>query len=455
MTATRITILAWAFQLGLAAAPAFGLDEANVLLIFNADSADAQQIASHYTQLHPGAHLLGISNVPLGEEMAAGDYLTTIRQPVLGELQRLEGLGTGIDCIVTTKDLPLRIVNPAGTGYNRYSSLESELAWVDAYDSAARMATPWTRNPYYYKNRAFDRSRDQIRLTSRLDGFAVEDVIAEIDRAEQAAVGRPGCYFIVDDDPDCAYGRMTNLRDYVLLPRQLPHLYDATDAFLTASPGPVSGYVSHGVHGGASGDYVANGLAFSFAPGSIFHTYESFNAYTFDAGGIGQMPQRQGLLAEWIARGGTAGTGHVQEPGTDRKQVTNEDLLFYMLLEGYTWAEAAWNATYQVSYVNTFVGDPLMHLRAWQPGDCDLDGDVDLFDLAAVKFAYGSKAGQDDYDFWADMDADGDVDLFDLATVKFNYGRSAAGGQQVPEPASLTLLAMGGCVALLGRKSRS
>ena len=41
-----------------------------------------------------------------------------------------------------------------------------------------------------------------------------------------------------------------------------------------------------------------------------------------------------------------------------------------------TFVEAAWRATRQLSYMNTVVGDPLMRLQAWLPGDANLDGAV-------------------------------------------------------------------------------
>ena len=53
-------------------------------------------------------------------------------------------------------------------------------------------------------------------------------------------------------------------------------------------------------------------------------------------------------------------------------------------------------------------------------GDCDLDGDVDLSDLAQLLASYGitAEAAWEDGDF----DADGDVDLSDLAGLLANYG---------------------------------
>lgn len=92
------------------------------------------------------------------------------------------------------------------------------------------------------------------------------------------------------------------------------------------------------------------------------------------------------------------------------------------------------------------------------PGDADSDFDVDLADLGALATNYGIGTGG----HWhlGDFDLDGDVDLNDLGTLATNYG---AGQTQafadfqmltsVPEPASLSLLALG-AAAIQRRRSR-
>jgi len=88
-------------------------------------------------------------------------------------------------------------------------------------------------------------------------------------------------------------------------------------------------------------------------------------------------------------------------------------------------------------------------------GDADLDNDVDADDLATWGANYTGDAGSGKSWFNGDFDGDGDVDADDLATWGANY--TGAGGAplmaDVPEPATMTLLAIGG-VALIRRRRK-
>lgn len=89
------------------------------------------------------------------------------------------------------------------------------------------------------------------------------------------------------------------------------------------------------------------------------------------------------------------------------------------------------------------------------PGDADLDGDVDLSDLGALATNYGASSAAR---WWTgDFDSDGDVDLSDLGLLATNYGAGQAQAfadfqsLSVPEPALATFAL---CALLLRQRSR-
>ena len=91
------------------------------------------------------------------------------------------------------------------------------------------------------------------------------------------------------------------------------------------------------------------------------------------------------------------------------------------------------------------------------PGDVDGDGDVDLADVGYFEAQFGASGlplppGANS----ADLDEDGDVDLDDLVFIRDNFGYvSAAPPAATPEPATMTVLAIGGLMALGRRRRRS
>lgn len=475
-------------------AVALAVDPQNVLVLYNQASPDGLQIANYYAQVHPGVQLLGLSGLGTSEQISADDYLGIIRPQVISALTPTT------DVIVTTKGLPLRIQvtesEPSGFpptytdafGVNRtiaswkpYSSLESELADVDRVaswqmmgDQSYSLGGHFASNPYYGSTASFSHATTGTRMSARLDGFNVADVEASINRAQNAFIGpmnTPGgpFHFLVDNDPTKSYGVvMNNLVTNVLTPAGLPVTYDNTSAFVSSTTGPLMGYVSHGANQASTpqfppgaGSYIVNALNITPANGAVFHTWESYNAETFVEGGNHGF---QGLVGEWLAEGGTAATGNVQEPGASWSTVTNEDKMFQALLAGKSWAEAMWSATRQLSYVNTVVGDPLMTWRQLLAGDANMDGRVDMNDLATIGAHWGSTVSPGGAGWYAgDLNGDGIVDVLDFKILGSTWGQispwattapqtggpTAApfsllfdGTHATPEPSSCVLLAL-------------
>ncbi len=95
-------------------------------------------------------------------------------------------------------------------------------------------------------------------------------------------------------------------------------------------------------------------------------------------------------------------------------------------------------------------GEVKIHLHDLLDGDADLDGKVAREDFHALQVGFGSPEA--DW-FGGDFNFDGRVDFLDYLTWKANVGDAVGGGEKIPEPATLSLLALGG-LGVLKRKRR-
>jgi hypothetical protein len=90
-------------------------------------------------------------------------------------------------------------------------------------------------------------------------------------------------------------------------------------------------------------------------------------------------------------------------------------------------------------------------------GDANGDGDVDDLDLALFEAQFGLKG----VGHSADVDGDNDVDLDDFVMIRGNFGFTSAPEpaapdfSSTPEPATMSLLAIGGLLVLRRRRRRS
>jgi hypothetical protein len=94
-------------------------------------------------------------------------------------------------------------------------------------------------------------------------------------------------------------------------------------------------------------------------------------------------------------------------------------------------------------------------MYAVKDGDANEDGAVDLTDLIALGQNYGESGD------WAagDFNNDGTVDLSDLIPLGQNYGTdyfasSTPGITVTPEPATMSLLGLGGLALLRRRRNK-
>ena len=483
-------VLLWGlgFFLCLSRAAAGSVEESNVLVLYNTASAESVEVANYYAQVHPDVQLLGLDGVTTDEEVTDDYYRDVIRSQIINSGLLTSSISTivtttGLPLRVVVDD-PMPQENPqynyidpfgvtreigAGTTapyygwWREYSSLESELARIDVVSTWEQMGDQTyfdqpessqgdpnlphhATNPYYLPSFSLQTFQYEpnsapfdyetysvdgfggVRLTARLDGFSTDDIKAAIDRAQQAFLlpGASSQSIVLDDDPNSVGTDRINNLVTVLDEHSQNYVYDNTDAAVTAVSGEVLGYISHGTNDGSGGltsGYITDQLNLSLADGAVFYTHESYNAYSFESG---ENVGGQGLVAEWLAIGGTVGVGNVWEPESGRCTEVNEDQMFQMFLDGYTWVEAAWSAMQQLSYVGTVIGDPLMVWKELIPGDANMDGLVGSADLAIFGANWGA-TGESGGAMWGlgDFNGDGLVGSADLALLGYNWGEIA------------------------------
>lgn len=219
-----------------------------------------------------------------------------------------------------------------------------------------------------------------IYLVCRLDAASVEDVRAMIDRAGSIVLRRQTDALLFDADSRSTPYQVykdplteVSIDDYAAtvagFGADWPRLtFDATGAFLIgetntvsfsptlSTSGPVAYLHSYGVNhaGGGERNYLSS-FAGQLPPGAAFSAYESYGAAGL--GGVAP-PINQAQVTEWIAAGGTFATGPVWEPFTFGIGRSREFLNAF-LVEGLTYAEAAWSSIMQLSWQTVVLGDPL------------------------------------------------------------------------------------------------
>lgn len=242
---------------------AHAIEENNLLVVYNSQSADSQAVHDHYVNLRPAVHSLDLNDPSiLTPTVSYADFASQIRNPIRSHLSA-NNLEQSVMVIVLTKDIPHRIQSlnlsapdtgdsPSGTiaayeaGNATFASVDSELTLLHFdlengenegdMDSAADRAVI---NPFFGSTQrfaSFSRSKitggdltfskrilsdtdswwelqerrnfflrrptdaGAIYLTVRLDAATVEEVKALIDRAQVIAFRKELDAIIFDAD---------------------------------------------------------------------------------------------------------------------------------------------------------------------------------------------------------------------------------------------------------------
>jgi hypothetical protein len=204
----------------------------------------------------------------------------------------------------------------------------------------------------------------------------------------------------------------------------------------------VLAYTTYGVNGGTGHPpehYLLgnNDPLFNYKPGACFTAHESYSACTMfyqDSSG-----PHQGLIADFLATGGTAAIGHAFEPEAEGIYDSEYWMTNLVLDENHdniadlTMVEALWSGIPFLSWTAVVVGDPLMRLAFNDqtnytttrcPGDLNFDRYVDISDFVLFANTFSSAYPDESYDVLADLHLDGFIDLIDFCVFSQYYGSS-------------------------------
>ena len=341
-----------------------------VLIVVNDRSAISQRIGEHYRTARgvPPSQVVRIHTEPV-EEIERSTFTADIAQPIAAHLlnRRLEDR---ILAIVLTKGVPLKIRGSGGL-QGTQSSVDSELTLLyrilvqGAVSAEGRVA-----NPYFQPGPPvpFTRAANDIYLVTRLDGYALEDVLELIERAGKPA--KRGKVILESKSvfwwSSAAPGNKW-LKD---ASRRLEN--SGLQVVLTGSGGGVNGEKDViGYAGWGSNDPATKTRSpgFRWLPGAIASWFVSTSARTFtrppSGWNIGPWgdPQTyyatspQSLIGDLIAEGVTGVVGFVYEPYLDG--TARPEILFPAYRAGFTLAESFYMALPHLSWQAVVVGDPL------------------------------------------------------------------------------------------------
>ena len=365
----------------------------DVLVVFNSNSADDEEIANYYASIETGRaiHADYVLGLPLStnEAISRDYYDNNIRDPVKDYLNA-SGLKNTIHYIVTTKDVPLTILgeNEGNFDLSTFAAVDSELSVI--FEDVEGPGQIW--NPFYG---AFSSNWDDKGnlsqsdawqpfytnehgtidyLVTRLTAYTVEETLAMVDRCLSAFNGseyllviddRPhtdgfdmmnqptwdGSEAVVDEFDRLGLSFFADGGDYTTL---------ITDQVLISeglNPNVVLGYVSHGCHSAFDQYYLLDDVNFGYLPGALFMSYESYNGHSF------RWPNRrgQGLIADFIRMGGTGGVANVKEPYN--VACGDESIMFVEYFKGRNLAESCYKGIRFLSWQEVVVGDPLCKIN--------------------------------------------------------------------------------------------
>ena len=173
----------------------------DVAVIVNDRSDISREIATYFIERRgvPPENVINIST-STGETIN-NDEFDRIAAVIKGNLTG-RGIADRINYFVTTKGVPLRVSGAA----NARASFDSELMLIGGDNEGAIHQNGWIVNPYYRETNPFSFERYDMRLTTRLTGYTVEEAKSLVDKAEGSYGNRGLAFLDVDPNRDGSSG---------------------------------------------------------------------------------------------------------------------------------------------------------------------------------------------------------------------------------------------------------
>ena len=364
-------------------------DPSRVLVLRNGTSPVSCAIADDYAKRRAVPNILTVycQDAALSATAETIAY-AAVRHDIEDPLRVWLAAHPGVDVIVLTKGIPIRISDAPGLGLGDCRpSLDSWLAALDYGSKPGAVpvrlvdggftGNAWS-NRFWRSEEHFSHSRHGGYLVSRLDGYTQADAIALTTRSLSA--GTTTGTVLLDACPDFGFdiparqpldiagsavgtnGRMQmGELDFKAWNADLEHAADLLKArgitavldrsgIFAAATAPLAGYASWG-----SNDKHFSATTYAalrFAPGALCETAVSTSARTFltTTGG-------QSLIADLIAQGVTGAKGYTDEPLL--QAVASPSILFDRWARGWPLVECYFAASRFVAWEDVVIGDPL------------------------------------------------------------------------------------------------
>jgi uncharacterized protein (TIGR03790 family) len=385
----------------------------HLLVVYNTNDPDSQGLAQYYASRRaiPAERVLAIS-CPVTEEITRAQFDDTIRSPIVSYLTEKDWMvrdtrrarvgNRFMDLLVATRNdiwaivlmrgVPLKIApDPSDEdGMENEPELQTNAAAVDS--ELALLPVFGLPKGGYVPNIFFDDQVSGIKqvgpelarnmvLVTRLDGPQPSNVRRMIDDSLEAEKNRLAGLAVIDSrgltDVKDGYTSgdiwLRAARDLLVKEGWDVKFDDKPEVLPATDPcNQVALYLGW-YHDGAVGPWVTSPNR--FVPGAIAYHLHSFSATTVRS-------ETVGWVGPLIAHGADATMGMVYEPYL--ALTPHEDIFTRRLLQGDSFAEAAYASQRALSWMVTVVGDPL-----YRPFRLPLD--------SALAQASGSPTGHGDW----------------------------------------------------------